>query len=201
MNLIESIQEIASRKLFEVDKEIEHMYHRNETETEVSFAQDHSIMRTFPFRRIVYDALQKCSERERFCLIMEIFKLWIKPELDRPTAEAIFGKILDFKARALKFQLILDDQTTHIGGDKGLKNTLLTLTQDGRQLRVWFSPPWGMGRQNHVDSAGVGLLFHVVGHPERVKMYLDAMLRIIPSPAMFQLPNGNKFYLEWPNQG
>lgn len=53
---------------------------------------------------------------------------------------------------------------------------MYTLTADGRQLRCWNGIP-GLASRSHVDSCGEGLLFEVIGDPEKVRLYTEGLTK------------------------
>jgi len=124
-------------------------------------------------------ALYNADEEERFSLTIDLFRLWIDASLrrdpDRKTeAERVFGELF---------------------AEHGHRLVMYTVTADGQQLRVWHGRPAFM-QPNHVDSCGENLLFSIVGHPEVVERYLNALCEIHRLQEI-QVPNGVRLYMHW----
>lgn len=119
----------------------------------------------------VNEALEGSSGEDRFSLTIDLFKLWL--ERSQETIN-FFWNIL--------------------GGEERGRDVYVSLTADGRQLRVWFEKPDpARARPEHVDSMGRGLLFEVKGAPRAVNQYLEGLLRIKPLQEN-ELKNGVMFY-------
>lgn len=118
----------------------------------------------------VNEALECANDSERFSLTMDLFRLW----LDRSEeTKEIYWEVLRYER---------------------VKEVYLSLSGDGRQLRIWFEKPERQRcRYEHVDSMGRGLLFEVLGAPDAVDKYLYGLLEMCPLQAKIW-PHGARFF-------
>lgn len=116
-------------------------------------------------------ALVNATNDEKLELSVDLMQLWISKEVSRENM-TMFKDILD-ECHGCVF--------------------MFTLTEDSRQLRVWYGVP-AIIQAGNVASNGHGLLFEVIGEPELVMQHLLKLLDIYPLTRC-ELINGAMIFL------
>jgi len=149
----------------------------------------------------IFPALKKANDMERFELTMDLFRVWSKGQEEE--IRKVFGEwFVKYRASQLILTLATDVSPNqwckaHECNLQRTENLLLSLNRTGDQLRVWYAPPAGIKTDNHVDSAGYGILLGIHGHSTVVQRYLEEILKICDGLAELRMPNGARFFVRW----